>query len=164
MYDKRSPTVAIITNGYELCDVLLRIAREVFGPANVLGTTYDRCEISLPRLMAECDFFILELIRDYRGAQRAEGVVLGETLVKLGKEAMIFSHFCISQHIGSQSYWDVGDCRSPAQAMVDGFGKSVEGLREFEKLTSYFSDLLRIPPQHNSELSDETGFIEPYTR
>jgi len=146
----RSPLVTVITDGDALCDVLIRHARAVFGENSVRGFLYSQSEVYLPRLLDECELFILELFRNYPGGLRAEGVALGNNLVQRGKRTLIFSPLSLSGIISSRFYWDTTDSRSPREALKDLLGQDSGSREDWRRIREVFAKHLPIPPQHKS--------------
>lgn len=143
-------SVAVITDGEALCDVLMRHAKVVFGDNNVRGFLYTESEIYLPRLLDECGYFVLELFRNYPGGLRAEGVALGSNLAQRGKRALVFSPLSIEGRISSPCYWDIADPRSPREALKDFRNGHSASPQEWQDMREVFTRLLPIPPQHRA--------------
>jgi hypothetical protein len=144
----REASVAVITDGESLCDVLMRHAKAVFGEHNVRGFLYSESDVYLPRLMEECDCFVLELFRNYPGGLRAEGVALGSNLAQRGKRVIIFSPLSLEGKISMPCYWDTADFRAPHKALNDLHYGDLASPEEWRLLRGVFEKLLPVPPQH----------------
>lgn len=143
------PSLVVIADSQPLCDVLLRVAQQFVPYNRVIGTTYSQCTIHLPRLIAENDTFILELLRKYPGGLRAEGAILGKSLYQRGKAVLLVSALSLSPAIDSTLYWDVGDdvtLRGKLAKLVSG--EASASRTEWNRMERVLQAMLAIPPQH----------------
>ncbi|MDI9630022.1 MAG: hypothetical protein QM311_00985 [Acidobacteriota bacterium] len=71
--------------------------------------TYDQQRLFMTReLIAGCDLFLLELMRDYDGWRRAEGIVASAYLHATGgRPSLIFSSYAVAAEVASIWYWDL---------------------------------------------------------
>jgi hypothetical protein len=139
----------VVTDREALGDTIVRIAEQLLGRELVLATTYTRCEIQLTELVEDNDLFVLELLRQYPGGVRAEGVALAQRLFRRGKAVLIVSPLFLPD-LQTSGYWDV--------AAKDSLGERLErfvrnpglAMEKFNSVMSCFRRLLELPPQHKS--------------
>lgn len=141
--------LAIITDSVRLGEALERSVRRSIGESvDVVRLTYDQCKRH-PHILRESDYYVLELLRNYPGGMRVEGVTLAERLVQSGKRVLVVSCLSLGNVVATPVYWDV--------ASDDSLDDRLEVLPDQDTATMSeginllkiaFAKFLAIPPQH----------------
>lgn len=148
-------SLVIITDAERLGEALERaVCRGMGSSVDIIRITYAQCQNYLPRLSKEADYFVLDLLMNYAGGMRAEGVVLGERLIRQGKNVLIISCLSLGKQLSLPCYWDVTSENSLDSHLKQFVNqKMIDIDKDIEKLKNTFQNLLHLPPQHLCNLS-----------
>ena len=150
MISDKATSLLVITNAEPLAEVIVRLAQRGIGnPVRVFSLTYSGCISQLTQdLTEQTDFFVLELLRQYPGGLRAEGLTLAQRLARRGKRALIVSPLYLAKKLDCRTYWDTAASDTLVDRIQDQLTGPWSGLSELNRLTNYFAPLLVLPPQH----------------
>lgn len=145
-------TILIVTNREPLGAVISRIVQRRMGEGvGVLRLTYADCASMLtPHLLTDTGLFILELLREYPGGLRAEGVTLARRLIKRGKQVLVVSPLYMAEQLNCHMYWDASSTDDLGIRIKQIIEIGRTSVTETEKLLKAFASLLDLPPQHSS--------------
>lgn len=143
-------SVLVITNGEMLGMAVTRlIQRRLSDESRVFRLTYSDCVTQLTReLLHDTDWFILELLRQYPGGLRAEGLTLARRLIKSGKPALVISPLYLAQQLNCRMYWDASSADALSERVNRQVFESSPDPGELDRLISRFAPLMALPPQH----------------
>lgn len=121
------------------------------GRVALFRMTYDQQRLFMTReIIAGCNLFLFELMREYHGWRRAEGFVASAHLhATSGKPSLIFSSYAIAAEVASVWYWDL--------ASRDSLEERVRSLVEGDvtwpdpglaRLEQFFAAFLELPREH----------------
>lgn len=150
MISDQLTSLLVITNAEPLAEVIVRLAqRGLESPVRIFSLTYSDCISQLTRdLIEQTDFFVLELLRQYPGGLRAEGLTLAQRLARRGKRVLIVSPLHLAQKLACRTYWDTAASDKLVDRIQNQLTGPRSGLSELNRLTNYFAPLLVLPPQH----------------
>lgn len=146
--------LVIVTDTAPLGEALERIIRRSVGSSvDVVRIVYnsDNYQSHIGAYAADADYFVVDLLRNYPGGLRAEGVILGERMLLRGKNVMIVSCLSLGDKLSIPFYWDVASSDSFAERVTQLIQQDKIGFHEdIEKLKRVFQKLLVLPPQHKN--------------
>ncbi len=96
----------IITDSEELNESFYKYLKHLID-VDCLLFTYDSSELLSRDIINQADVIIIELMRTYNERSlRAEGILVGEILAKMGKKVLIISSDLLCDKLKSPVYWD----------------------------------------------------------
>lgn len=142
-------TLVIITNRIPLAKTIRRLMESRFaGKLRILSVTSGECPALLPRLVAEADLFILELLWRFPGGVQAQGINIARRLLQKKKAFLIISSFCMSQSLSCLSYWDMEAEDSITERLDKIIHIPVSFHQELDNIAQIFSKYEELPRQH----------------
>mgnify|MGYP001176990314 CR=1 FL=1 len=145
-----SPSLLLVTSEDSLGVVVAeRLRHCLCAGTRILRLTYSDCAMQLTSsLIEQTGFFVVDLLRQYPGGLRAEGVVLAERLARRGKSSLVISPLFVAHQLSCPSYWDVSSTDTLVTRIVERMSVTKPQHEELKDIGAFFMQLLRIPPQH----------------
>lgn len=142
-------SILIVTDTSELTGPVQAFVADALGASHdVSAISAKECPIWLPRLAADADFFMLELLWGFPGGQQAQGLTLARRQLQNGKKFLIFSYFSLANRLGCDCYWDVSSTDRLTERAARLLNRSADYRNELAVLESRFASLLALPKQH----------------
>lgn len=142
-------TVSVVTDALPLQEAVVRAIRAVASDIPVTSMLYNECPAMLTAArVGGTTLFVVELLRNYPGGVRAEGVALADQLLSRRKPTLILSPLVLP-HVQGEGYWDT--------AASDTLSDRVRRLLAVagrlwpvpQELRAAVAHLMALPPQHD---------------
>lgn len=123
------------------------------GYVSCLRTTYARQRLFLStEIIEDSTLFVLELMRDYGGWHRAEGLAAAMRLhATYSKASLIVSYYSLGGAVVCPWYWDLGCSESLGQRIASLLrGETVWTAFDLLPVERLFAASLELPREHES--------------